>query len=71
MRPVTLQDYKRRMLRSVPCFEVYLNDPNSTDPADLITDLYAPLDPAHLKIGGAGRADLSSVRRMGNGQSAR
>jgi len=34
-----------RELRSVPCFEVYLNDPNSNDPADLLTDLYAPLEP--------------------------
>jgi AraC family transcriptional regulator len=34
-----------RELRSRPCFETYLNDPNSTDPADLLTDLYAPLEP--------------------------
>jgi len=34
-----------RELRSAPCFEVYLNDPGGTDPADLITDLYAPLEP--------------------------
>jgi AraC family transcriptional regulator len=27
-----------------PCFESYLNDPNSTEPEDLITDIYAPLD---------------------------
>lgn len=32
-----------RELRSAPCFEVYLNDPHSTDPEDLITDIYAPL----------------------------
>jgi AraC family transcriptional regulator len=31
--------------RSTPCFEVYLNSPENTDPADLITDLYAPLEP--------------------------
>jgi DNA gyrase inhibitor GyrI len=84
MRTVTLQDYKRRMLRvlvipggdyavtthfgpyqklgetyakllgqwlprsgrelrSTPCFEVYLNDPQSTEPEDLLTDIYAPL----------------------------
>ncbi len=34
-----------RELGSVPCFEVYLNDPNNTEPADLLTDLYAPLGP--------------------------
>lgn len=33
-----------RELRSRPCFEVYVNDPNSTDPADLLTDLCAPLE---------------------------
>lgn len=33
-----------RALRSAPCFEVYLNDPQSTDPADLLTDVYAPLE---------------------------
>jgi AraC family transcriptional regulator len=32
-----------RELRSSPCFEVYLNDPQTTDPEDLITDIYAPL----------------------------
>ena len=32
-----------RELRPTPCFEVYLNDPQSTDPADLLTDIYAPL----------------------------
>jgi hypothetical protein len=32
-----------RELRSAPCFEVYLNDPGSTKPADLLTDIYAPL----------------------------
>ncbi len=30
-------------LRSTPCLEMYLNDPHSTDPADLLTDIYAPL----------------------------
>jgi AraC family transcriptional regulator len=32
-----------RELRSTPCFEIYLNDPQSTDPEDLLTDIYAPL----------------------------
>ena len=30
-------------LRDVPCFEVYLNDPQSTPPEELLTDIYAPL----------------------------
>ena len=34
-----------RELRSVPCLEVYLNDPEGTDPEDLVTDIYAPLEP--------------------------
>ena len=34
-----------RELRDVPCFEVYLNDPQSTAPEDLLTDIYAPLQP--------------------------
>ncbi len=33
-----------RELRSSPCFEVYLNSPENTEPEDLITDLYAPLE---------------------------
>jgi len=33
-----------RRLRSVPCFEIYLNSPESTEPAELITDIYAPLE---------------------------
>ncbi len=32
-----------RELRATPCFEVYLNDPQSTEPEDLLTDIYAPL----------------------------
>ena len=32
-----------RELRSTPCFEIYLNDPQSTEPADLLTDIYIPL----------------------------
>ncbi len=34
-----------RELRSAPCFEVYLNDPESTPPEELLTDIYAPLEP--------------------------
>jgi AraC family transcriptional regulator len=34
-----------RSLRPTPCFEVYLNSPESTEPEDLVTDLYAPLEP--------------------------
>ncbi|MHC4942421.1 MAG: AraC family transcriptional regulator [Planctomycetota bacterium] len=33
-----------KSLRSSPCFEFYLNDPESTDPEDLVTDIYAPLE---------------------------
>jgi AraC family transcriptional regulator len=32
-----------RELHPTPCFEVYLNDPQSTEPEDLLTDIYAPL----------------------------
>ncbi len=38
-----------RELRSAPCFEVYLNDPGSTRPADLLTDIYAPLAPSRAR----------------------
>ncbi len=34
-----------RKVRSTPCFEIYLNDPQSTDPKDLLTDIYVPLQP--------------------------
>lgn len=34
-----------RQLRNLPCFELYLNDPSSTAPADLLTDIYVPLQP--------------------------
>ena len=34
-----------RTLRSTPCFDVYFNSPENTDPEDLVTDLYAPLEP--------------------------
>ena len=30
-------------LRDAPCFEVYPNDPQSTPPEELLTDIYAPL----------------------------
>ncbi len=33
-----------RHLRSAPCLEVYLNDPEGTDPEDLVTDIYVPLE---------------------------
>lgn len=32
-----------RELRNAPCFEVYVNDPQSTPPDELMTDIYAPL----------------------------
>lgn len=35
-----------RQARAAPCFEVYLNDPEGTEPDELLTDIYAPLDPA-------------------------
>lgn len=34
-----------REFRSAPCFEVYLNDPESEAPEDLLTDVYVPLEP--------------------------
>jgi AraC family transcriptional regulator len=34
-----------RELRSQPCLEFYLNDPQSTEPAELLTDIYVPLEP--------------------------
>ena len=33
----------RRQLRSGPCFEIYVNDPTTTPPEDLITEIYIPL----------------------------
>ena len=39
-----------RTLRSTPCFEVYLNSPESTEPQDLITDIYAPLEPRTTRV---------------------
>ncbi len=35
-----------RVLRDSPGFEVYLNDPHGTEPADLLVDVYVPLEPA-------------------------
>ena len=35
-----------RELGDGPCYEIYLNDPNSTAPEDLVTDVYVPLRPA-------------------------
>jgi AraC family transcriptional regulator len=32
-------------LRSTPCFDIYLNDPNTTAPEDLLTDIHVPLEP--------------------------
>ena len=34
-----------RECRSAPSLEFYLTDPENTDPEDLITDIYAPLEP--------------------------
>lgn len=34
-----------RALRPTSCFEMYFNSPENTAPEDLITDLYAPLEP--------------------------
>lgn len=34
-----------RELRSAPSFETYINDPNSTAPGDLLTDVHVPLEP--------------------------
>jgi AraC family transcriptional regulator len=33
------------MPRTSPCFEVYLNDPEATEPEELLTDIYAPIEP--------------------------
>ncbi|GAH61652.1 unnamed protein product, partial [marine sediment metagenome] len=33
-----------RQLRASPCFDVYLNDPESTKPEDLLTDIHVPLE---------------------------
>jgi len=31
-------------IRSAPCFEMYLTDPENTAPEDLVTDVYLPLE---------------------------
>ena len=36
-----------REMRSIPSFEVYVNDPNSTEPEDLLTDIHVPLEPTN------------------------
>jgi AraC family transcriptional regulator len=33
-----------RECRSAPCLEFYLTDPENTDPEDLVTDIYVPLE---------------------------
>jgi len=33
-----------RRAREQPCFEVYLNDPEGTEPDELLTDIYLPLE---------------------------
>ncbi len=33
-----------RTMRSLPCFEVYVNDPEGTEPSELLTDIYLPLE---------------------------
>ena len=35
-------------LRNLPCFEVYLNDPQTTPPDELLTDIFAPVQAAVL-----------------------
>ncbi len=30
--------------RDTPCFEIYLNDPEGTEPEELLTDIYLPLE---------------------------
>jgi AraC family transcriptional regulator len=34
-----------RRIRAAPCFEVYLNSPEDTDPEELLTDIYLALEP--------------------------
>lgn len=38
-----------RALRSAPSFELYVNDPNTTAPEDLVTQIHSPLEPAEGK----------------------
>ncbi len=41
-----------RELRSLPCFEIYLNDLESTEPEELLTDIYVPLEPTRARSAG-------------------
>jgi AraC family transcriptional regulator len=41
-----------RELRSLPCFEIYLNDPESTEPEELLTDIYVPLEATRTRSAG-------------------
>jgi AraC family transcriptional regulator len=34
-----------RIVRSKPCYQLYLNDPDDTPPEELLTDIYMPLEP--------------------------
>ncbi|MBD3163406.1 MAG: helix-turn-helix domain-containing protein [Candidatus Latescibacteria bacterium] len=34
-----------REARAAPCMEIHLNDPESTEPAELLTEIYLPLEP--------------------------
>jgi AraC family transcriptional regulator len=34
-----------RAIRAMPCLEMYLNSPENTEPEDLVTDVYLPLEP--------------------------
>lgn len=34
-----------REVATAPCFEIYLNAPDSTEPEDLLTDIHVPLQP--------------------------
>lgn len=36
--------HSNREMASAPCFELYLNDPEGTDPKDLLTDIHVPLE---------------------------
>ena len=36
--------HHERNIRAAPCFEIYLNDPESTPPDELLTDIHIPLE---------------------------
>jgi AraC family transcriptional regulator len=40
-----------RRLRAAPCFEIYFNSPENTEPEDLVTDIHAPLESKQSKFG--------------------